>query len=142
MYTCRPTVGQRAMYSGHKCQHYLKFQSVMASYGLTVNLFGPIEGSQHDILGESGLLEQLDEGRFRDYCGDPAYPIRRRLTAPFRGEVDPDMMAFNKEMSRCCEMVRQSEEWGFGKISTYFAYLDFKENQKVLLQPVAKYFNV
>ena len=33
-------------------------------------------------------------------------------------------------------------EWGFGKIIQYFAYLDFRKNLKVLLQPVAKYYAV
>lgn len=27
----------------------------------------------------------------------------------------------------------------FGKIVQYFAYLDFKKNQKILLQPIGKY---
>ena len=38
--------------------------------------------------------------------------------------------------------VRVSVEWGFGKICQYFAFLDFKKNLKVLLQPVAKYYAV
>jgi hypothetical protein len=45
---------------------------------------------------------------------------------------------FNKNMSNVCVSV----EWGFGKIAQYFAFLDFKENQKILLQPIAKYYLV
>ena len=37
---------------------------------------------------------------------------------------------------RCCI------EWGFGKISKLFAFLDFKENVKLLLQPIGKYYLV
>lgn len=38
--------------------------------------------------------------------------------------------------------VRQSVEWGFGKMKINFAFLDLKKNMKILLQPVAKYFMV
>ena len=33
-------------------------------------------------------------------------------------------------------------EWAFGKIIQFFAYLDFKKNNKILLQPVGKYYLV
>lgn len=32
--------------------------------------------------------------------------------------------------------LRQSVEWGFGKVINEFAFLDFKKNQKLLLQDV------
>lgn len=38
--------------------------------------------------------------------------------------------------------VRFSVEWAFGKILQYFAYLDFKRNQKVLFQPIGKFYLV
>ena len=38
--------------------------------------------------------------------------------------------------------VHVSVEWNFGKIARYFAYLDFKKNQKILLQPVGKIYLV
>ena len=38
--------------------------------------------------------------------------------------------------------VRVSVEWTFGKVIQQFAYLDFRKNQKVLLQPVGKYYMV
>jgi nuclease HARBI1 len=41
-------------------------------------------------------------------------------------------------MSAVCECV----EWGFGKISGNFAFLDFKKNLKLLLQPVGHYYLV
>lgn len=139
---CRPSEGQRSCYSGHKRQHCLKFQSVMSPCGVVADMYGPIEGCRHDayMLGESGLLEKLSQGRFANYCiyGDPAYPIRPQLLAPYRGNADERQIAFNKEMSR----VRQSVEWGFGKISTNCAFIDFKKNLKVLLQPVSKYYMV
>ena len=41
---------------------------------------------------------------------------------------------FNKNMSE----VRTSVEWGFGKMSNIFGFLDFHKNLKVYLQPIAK----
>ena len=38
--------------------------------------------------------------------------------------------------------VRTCVERGFGKICQNFAYLDFKKNLKILLQPVGKYYLV
>ena len=38
--------------------------------------------------------------------------------------------------------VRTSVEWAFGKIINIFAFLDFKKNQKILLQPVGKFYIV
>ena len=38
--------------------------------------------------------------------------------------------------------VRESVEWVFGKIITNFAFLDFKKNLKLLLQPVGKCYMV
>lgn len=36
--------------------------------------------------------------------------------------------------------VRQAVEWGFQKVITEFAFLDFKKNQKLLLQDVTKMY--
>jgi hypothetical protein len=38
--------------------------------------------------------------------------------------------------------VRVWVEWAFGKLVQYFAFLDFKENLKILLQPIGKYYAV
>jgi hypothetical protein len=71
--------------------------------------------------------------------GDPAYGLARNILAPFRGaQLTNDEQMFNTQMSK----VRTSVEWGFGKICQNFAYLDFKKNLKVLLQPVGKYYLV
>ena len=59
--------------------------------------------------------------------------------SPFRGaHLTDNEQEFNTQMSK----VRVSVEWGFGKIIQMFAYLDFKKNLKVLLQPVGKYYLV
>ena len=71
--------------------------------------------------------------------GDPAYSLSRNIISPFRGaRLTQQEQEFNTRMSA----VRSSVEWGFGKITQYFAYLDFRKNLKVLLQPVGKYYLV
>ena len=71
--------------------------------------------------------------------GDPAYPVRRHLIAPFGGEqLSQAEQQFNRNMSA----VRTSVEWGYGKIIQYFAFMDFSKNLKVLLQPVRKFYCV
>lgn len=52
--------------------------------------------------------------------------------------VTRDQQSFNKSMSK----VRVSVEWTFGKVVQYFAFLDFKKNLKVLLQPIGMYYVV
>lgn len=96
------------------------------------------------MLGVSGLLPQLQRitkpnGDPYVIYGDPAFGISRHTISPFRGaQLTPLQQQFKSEMSK----VRISVERGFGKISHFFAYLDFHKNLKVLLQPVGKYYAV
>ena len=109
-------------------------------------MFGPIEGKRHDafMLGVSGLAEKLrrfqrPNGKPYIICGDPAYGLTRNILAPFRGvRLTDDQQEFNGRMSK----LRVSVEWGFGKICQLFAFLDFKKNLKILLQPIGKYYLV
>ena len=122
------------------------FQSVQAPNGLIAHMFGPIEGRRHDafMLGVSGLANKLHRfqtptGEPYVIYGDPAYGLACNIISPFRGtRLTDDEQMFNTQMSK----VRASVEWGFGKICQNFAYLDFKKNLKVLLQPVGKYYLV
>ena len=110
------------------------------------NLYGPLEGRRHDcaLLNLSGLLKQLEKKNWTNengqpyaFYGDPAYPVRDFFIAPFKGaHITEDEATFNTSMSS----VRECVEWEFGKILRYFAYLDFRKNLKVLLQPVGKYY--
>ena len=144
---CRPSLHQRIVFNGHKRVHGLKFQIVSTPNGMIANLFGPMEGKRHDsgMLRESGLLQQLDvamtkpDGHVYSLYGDPAYPLRPHLLAPFRGAALTDEEEqFNKRMSS----VRVTVEWLFGKILSNFAFVDYKKNQKLYLQPVGKYYDV
>ena len=109
-------------------------------------MFGPVEGHRHDafMLGVSVLPEklrrlQLPNGDPYVLYGDPAYGVTDNILAPFRGAfLTVEEQEFNKRMSK----VRVSVEWVFGIITQYFAFLDLKKNQKVLLQPIAKYYLV
>lgn len=116
---------------------------MVAPNGIICHLFGPLEGRRHDafMLAESGVLEKLEHrlnkanGDPFVIYGDPAYPVRRHILAPFRGaRLTQAEQCFNEDTSA----VRTSIEWGYGKIVKYFAFLDFSKNLKVLLQPVGK----
>ena len=59
--TCCPSYFQKLMYSGHKCCHGIKFQSIVTPDGLFASMYGPVNGNQHDsfLLSTSGLLDKL-----------------------------------------------------------------------------------
>jgi len=113
---CRPETNQRVVYNGHKKIHSLKFQSVVTPNGLIANLYGPVEGRRHDsgMLADSNLLTQLGifalntNGDNLCIYGDPAYPLRVSLQAPFRNPVlTPQQKAFNKSMSKVNQIYEQ-----------------------------------
>lgn len=144
---CRPTKYQRVCYNGHKRVHSLKFQSVMLPNGIIANMYGPIEGRRHDcyLLRKSNLIAKMEQNigvdgdgnQFALY-GDPAYPVRPQLLSPYKGQLTAEQNEFNTIMSS----VRETVEWGFQKILANFAFLDYKKNLKLLLQPVGKYYIV
>ena len=98
---------------------------------------------KHDaaMLVESHLYDSLERNAFSTtgeaMCiyGDPAYPLRIHLQAPFRNRVlTPQMLAYNSSMSA----VRTAVEWLFGDVINYFKCLDFKKNLKLVLARWAK----
>ena len=98
----RPGIHQRVLYNGHKIYHTLKFQSVVASNGLTANSHEPVEDKGHgnDMLMDSGLLSTstiLIWSKFIQMSG-----------------------------------VGVSVEWIFGNMITYFKFLDFKKISKLV----------
>lgn len=97
------------------------------------------------MLVASGLLQQLQQFAFsptgQSMCiyGDPAYPLRIQLQAPFRNAIlTQEMQDFNSAMSS----VRVSVEWLFGDIINYFKFIDFKKNLKIQLSSVGKMYMV
>ena len=130
----RPSEFQRILYNGHKKVHAQKFQSVVAPNRFIMNLYGPVEGKCHDsgMLRMSGLLEQLQvhsfdrAGNILCIYGDPAYPLRPHLQAPFReNNLTNDQIEWNKSMSA----VRVSVEWIFRDIMNYFKLVDLKKKK-------------
>lgn len=96
------------------------------------------------MLGESGLIQNLEEHAFSlggtPLCvyGDPAYPLRVHLQQPFKYPVTECEQQYNKAMSS----VRVCVEWLFGEITRYFKFVDFKQQQKIRLSPIAKIYTV
>ncbi|XP_028403364.1 uncharacterized protein LOC114526065 [Dendronephthya gigantea] len=144
---CRPVQHQRCVYNGHKRTHSIKFQSVTLPNGIIANMFGPIEGRRHDagMLADSNLLNYLEQHAYspdgEPMCiyGDPAYPLRVNLQAPFRNVLmTPAMQEFNRSMSA----VRVTVEWAFGEVIRSFRCLDFKSNLKLGLSCVGKMYLV
>ena len=106
-----------------------------------------VEGKRHDsgMLADSGLLQELEQYAFsptgEPMCiyGDPAYPLRVHLQAPFRdGQITQEMDEFNRSMSS----VRVAVEWTFGDIINYFIFMDFKKNLMIGLSQVGKMYVV
>ena len=143
----RPRVHQRMFYNGHKRVHALKFQVVTTPGGLICHLYGPVVGSRHDarMLAESGLPPQLQQhmqllaGPPYVLFGDPAYPLSPYLQKAYAGAaLTQQQTTFNTDMAT----VRQSVEWSFGDITVTWAFVHFKKNLKIGLQPLALYYMV
>jgi hypothetical protein len=115
--------------------------------GIIACMNGPFEGKRHDsfLLAESPLMDQMrqlpvaDNGELFTLYGDPAYPLLPQLITPFRGQnLAPAQEEFNHQMSK----VRQSVEYGFGKVEQYWSFVNYKKNLKLFLQPVGKIYIV
>lgn len=141
---CRPKRHQKLLFSGHKRVHALKFQSLVTPDGLVSHLGGPYCGNRHDsaILTMSGLLADMrrslrdEDGPFVVY-GDSGYPIASHIVCPYKGaRLSEGQVRFNLAMSK----IRISVEWAFGEILQQFSFVDYKKNQKLLLQPIAKQY--
>lgn len=97
------------------------------------------------MLADSHLAQDLNQFSYspdgHPMCiyGDPAYPLRVHIQAPFRNAIlTPQMQEYNAAMSS----VRISVEWLFGDIVNYFKFLDFKKNVKLGLSSVGKMYIV
>ena len=142
---CRPTEGQRLLYSGYKKKHGVKFQSVVAPNGMIMDLYGALPGKRGDsyMLRRSGLL-----GRMATLCatlglalyvyGDPAYPLSQYVLRGFKGLMTPQQRAFSRAMSQ----VRETVEWSYHLVVTQWAYVDVKSRLKIKQQPVGRIYFV
>jgi hypothetical protein len=139
---CRPSKNDNRMYNGHKKTYGVKFQGVVAPDGIIIHFSGPYRGARHDsaILSKSGLYKILEEklnfGETK-FCiyGDSAYAIQDHVHCPYKGTA---LKIKQKEFNETMSKVRISVEWTFGKISKEFAFVDYKKNLKLHLQPIGK----
>ncbi|CAB1108116.1 unnamed protein product [Ectocarpus sp. CCAP 1310/34] len=146
----RPIRNERFFYNGYKRKHAIKFQGVVTPDGLFVDLYGAEVGTRHDryLLAQSALLEKLqthmNSPSGHPYClyGDPAYGQTDHIQCPFSASVNapltPAIRNFNKSMSQC----RVTVEWGFKEMTSKWAFVDMKCQQKFLLSPVATQYKV
>jgi len=116
---------------------------------ITILLITFLEGRKHDagMLRDSHVLDDLElhayspTGQVMCVYGDPAYPLRAHLQAPFRAgarALTPAMELYNKNMSK----VRTSVEWIFGDVINSFKFLDYKNNLKIGLSTIGKMYVV
>jgi hypothetical protein len=143
---CRPSVDQDQYYSGHKRCHCVKYQSVLCPDGLIVNLKGAWPGRRHDagMFRESNLYQELVEvARFQHESyvlyGDAAYGIRELLLGPYTGG---NLLQIQRNFNNSMKVLRIAVEWGFQKVASQFAFVDFKKNQKLLLQEVETMYKI
>lgn len=73
--------------------------------------------------------------------GDQAYGIMELLLSPYHGRPE-DLPPHQQEFNRAMKVLRVAVEWGFQKIVTEFAFVDFRKNQKLLLQDVQSMYKV
>lgn len=147
---CRPSFQQEEYYSGHKRHHCIKYQSVLCPDGIITSLKGAYVGRRHDagIFRESRLYEELEEvavfpdnnQRFVLY-GDQAYGVMELLLCPYPDRRE-NLAAHEAEFNRSMKTLRVSVEWGFQKIVSLFAFVDYKKNQKLLLQDLESLYKV
>lgn len=145
---CRPSLEQENYYSGHKRFHCVKFQSLLCPDGIIASLKGGWPGRRHDaaMFTESNLYTELErvavfpDGEQFIIYGDQAYGMRELLWAPYgnRANMEPYQVQFNNAM----KSLRLTVEWGFQKTISNFAFLDFRKNQKLLLQDIESMYKV
>jgi hypothetical protein len=135
---------QEEVYSGHKRVHCLKWQGVVMPNGIISDLNGPFSGRRHDsyLMTESqlnGRLANAQAGNASQYkaFGDKAYAILSHVSRGWQGVgLTARQQADNKHMSAC----RIAIEWAFGNVLNLWAFVDYKKNQKLFQQPVAKLY--
>ncbi|KZV60172.1 hypothetical protein PENSPDRAFT_594395 [Peniophora sp. CONT] len=145
----RPKYWQEALYTGHTKDWGLKYDSTTTPDGMLANVSGPIEARRADatLFRTSELPEQLDkyafgrDGRRLYLYRDPAYTGYEAYIMPGLKKVGKLTLiekAFNSRMAK----LRQSVEWGFGKLFNLWTFLDHSRGQRIHMSPVGTYFLV
>ncbi|KAF0743929.1 hypothetical protein Ae201684_001571 [Aphanomyces euteiches] len=135
---------QRSVYNGHPRRHCLNWQGITCPDGIMASMYGPVEGRRHDstVLAKSEVLKEFQADQaFQNAVvyGDPAYSCSAFVVCPFSNPRPGSCEAkFNARMSS----VRESVEWGFGRIKVLWPFIDFDKKQKALEAPIGKIFNI
>ena len=145
----KPTgdIVQRQMYNRYYRGHGIKFQSVVVPNGLLFNLHGPNAGKYPDskVLGKSGLMDQMAElselaGTHYVLYADCAYGLEPHLLRGLKRNMIRNREA--QEYQSAMNSPRTSVEWGFGEVAQDWPWLRRKTLQKVLLSPVAVFWQM
>ncbi|XP_031549958.1 uncharacterized protein LOC116287416 [Actinia tenebrosa] len=143
---CPVRQNNRKIFNEEKPVYSLKYQNVVLPNGMIAHTYGPIDGKRHDstLLGDSNLLPDLEQfastpnGHTMCIYGNPSYPIRIHLKAPYKqckdSELTPEKEAYNKSMSE----VKSPTEWLFPDVFNSFKFLDYQNNHKISLDYVSK----
>ncbi|DAZ94181.1 TPA: hypothetical protein N0F65_004895 [Lagenidium giganteum] len=110
--------------------------------GTTSHLHGPIPGVRHDayLLSVSSRYDLLQgDGKQFILYGDPAYGRQDYILAPFKGAI---LTSEQEEFNSSMREVRVCVEWEFGRLLRYWAFCDFRKNQKLNLQATGKQYAV
>lgn len=121
----------------------------MCPDGIIISLKGAFEGRKHDarMFRESQLYAELerkasypDNFKFVLY-GDQAYGIMELVLCPYPGRLD-ELPEHRRQFNLSMKNLRTSVEWGFQKVLSQFAFVDFKKNQKLLQQDLQSFYKV
>jgi len=122
--TCRPSVGQEALYSGYHSQHGITFQGVCCPDGLLRYFSRAYAGRlpDHSVFLRDGLEGKLGESGY--VIGDSIYRRTDAVLPMWKRSQTvgmPDRILFNEVLAS----VRVSVEWSFGLTSRLFCGLQF-----------------
>ena len=141
---------QEDMFSGHTRVHGLKFLGVTLPNGLLGYLGVPAAGRHNDcfLVSESDLVEQVTA-----IHADFAEPLRSRLC--LFGDsifaIQPGMKRIHKganltDVQRAENLamssLRITNEWDFGVVANNWAFLNYEQNLKLFMSPIAPFYAV
>jgi nuclease HARBI1 len=147
MDVCRPTVGQRAFYSGNGQGHTIRALGIYAPSGLCEMLFGCVPGSASDLnmFNDCDLEARLDA--FHDWCesehgletfviADGIFSTTSNVLTPYtkrsRNGAKVPLSVKKRVFGFFLSRGRIGAEWGNKDVLTTFASLVFMPQQQVL----------
>ena len=142
---CRPDSDQRTIYSGYYKGHGFKFQSVVCPNGLLCDFWGPHCGRRADghmfrASGFEARMQQLSQkvGKIMCVYGDPAYCRGKYISKGYLGACTPEQARWTVRMNA----IRETVEWGFMLVVRDWAFIDYKKNLRLGLQPISMMYIV